>query len=395
MSATIETRCVHAGREDFGRLGVHAPPIDLSTTYPIADLAVGTASFDALVAGEASAANPIYARLHNPTVARVEAAIAQLEGAEACVAFGSGMAALTALLLAARARGGHVLAVRPLYGTSDHLLNSGITGMQCEFVHAGEIAARIRPDTALVLIETPANPTLDLVDIVAVVQAAGEVPVVVDSSFATPVLQNPLAFGARYVLHSATKFLGGHGDVIAGAIACADADAKPLRTMRAATGALLHPLAAYLLHRGLATLALRVERAQRNAGVLAARLAAHAAVRRVHYPGFGGAGDESLLRRQMRGPGALLALDLHGGHAAAAAAMRAVRLITPAVSLGSVDTLIQHPAGLTHRVLDDAARSDCGITPGMLRLSVGIEDVEDVWRDLAQALASGAGAESA
>lgn len=386
MKHTIDTRCVHGGREDFATLGVHAPPIDLSTTYPVADLAVGTASFDALVAGEASAANPIYARLHNPTVARVEQAIAQLEGAEACVAFGSGMAALTALLMASRPSGSHMLAVRPIYGTSDHLLKSGLTGLDCEFVRADEIAQRIRPDTALVLIETPANPTLDLVDIAAVVRAAGTVPVVVDSSFATPILQNPLAFGARYVLHSATKFLGGHGDVIAGVIACAEADAKPLRTMRAATGALLHPLGAYLLHRGLSTLALRVERAQRNAIELASRLQRHAAVRCVYFPGHGTVRNDALLKTQMRGPGALMALDLHGGHAAAATVMRAVRLITPAVSLGSVDTLIQHPAGLTHRVLDDAARRECGITAGMLRLSVGIESVEDLWADLSQAL---------
>ncbi|MBK6436279.1 MAG: PLP-dependent transferase [Rhodanobacteraceae bacterium] len=386
MSHTIDTRCVHGGREDFAALGVHAPPIDLSTTYPVADLEVGTASFDALVAGEVTAANPIYARLHNPTVARVEQAIATLEGAEACVAFGSGMAALTALLLSARSRGAHMLAVRPIYGTSDHLLKSGLTGLDCEFVRADEIAQRIRPDTALVLIETPANPTLDLVDIAAVVKAAGTVPVVVDSSFATPILQNPLAFGARYVLHSATKFLGGHGDVIAGVIACAEADAKPLRTMPAATGALLHPLAAFLLHRGLSTLALRVERAQQNAIALAARLQRHAAVRCVHFPGLGTVRNDAVLKTQMRGPGALMAIDLHGGHAAAAAVMRAVRLITPAVSLGSVDTLIQHPAGLTHRVLDDAARAECGIGAGLLRLSVGIEAADDLWADLSQAL---------
>lgn len=386
MKHTIDTRCVHAGREDFAALGVHAPPIDLSTTYPVADLAVGTASFDALVAGEATAANPIYARLHNPTVARVERAIAQLEGAEACVSFGSGMAALTALLMVSRQRGGHMLAVRPIYGTSDHLLKSGLTGIDCEFVRPDEIAQRIRPDTALVLIETPANPTLDLVDIAGVVAAAGNVPVVVDSSFATPILQNPLAFGARYVLHSATKFLGGHGDVIAGAIACAETDARSLRTMRAATGALLHPLAAYLLHRGLSTLSLRVERAQQNAVELATRLQRHAAVRCVYFPGVGTVRLDSVMKKQMRGPGALMALELQGGHAAAAAVMGAVRLITPAVSLGSVDTLIQHPAGLTHRVLDEATQRECGITPGMLRLSVGIESVEDLWVDLVQAL---------
>jgi len=382
----IETLAVHAGRDDFAALGVHAPPIDLSTTYPVSDLEVGTESFDALVGGAASAANPIYARLHNPTVGRVERALAALEGTEACVAYGSGMAALTAVLMDARSRGGHVLVVRPLYGTSDHLLASGLCGLEAEFVDATEIAARRRADTALVIIETPANPTLDLVDIAAVVAAAGGVPVLVDSTFATPVLQRPAALGASYVLHSATKFLGGHGDVIAGIVCCDEALAAPLRTVRAATGALLHPLAAFLLHRGLPTLALRVERAQANAAVIAQRLAAHPALVRVHYPGLRTVRNAHLLGSQMAGPGALMAFELRGGHAAAAAVMARVRLLTPAVSLGSVDTLIQHPAGLTHRVVEPQARLASGIGPGLLRLSVGIEQVEDLWADLAQAL---------
>jgi methionine-gamma-lyase len=384
----LETLAVHAGRDDFAAIGVHAPPIDLSTTYPLPSLAEGTASFDALVGGAASAPNPIYARLHNPTVARVETAIAALEGAEACVAYSSGMAALTALLLASKAHGGHVLVVRPLYGTSDHLLASGLAGLEAEFVLADEIAARLRPDTALVIIETPANPTLDLVDIRAVVAAAGEVPVLVDSTFATPVLQQPLALGASYVLHSATKFLGGHGDVIAGVICCAEERAAPLRQVRAATGALLHPLGAYLLHRGLPTLALRVERAQRNAIVLAERLQRHPAVAAVHFPGLGTVRNAHLAKTQMRGPGCLLAIDLRDGYDAAAAVLSALQLWTPAVSLGAVDSLIQHPAGLTHRVLDPDTQLRTGITPGMLRLSAGIEDVEDLWEDLAQALDS-------
>ena len=382
----LETTAVHAGREDFVRLGVHAPPIDLSTTYPVTDLDIGTASFDALVAGQAHAANPIYARLHNPTVARTEQALATLEGTEACVAFGSGMAAMTAVLLDARARGQHVLVVRPLYGTSDHLLASGLTGLEAEFIEAAEVAARRREDTALIVIETPANPTVDLVDIAAVVAAAGPVPVLVDSTFATPILQRPAALGATYVLHSATKFLGGHGDVMAGVVCCAERHAAPLRHVRAATGALLHPLAAYLLHRGLATLALRVERAQANAEAIAERLDRHPAVACVHYPGLGTVRNAHLVGRQMRGPGSLMALDLRGGHAAAAAVMRSVRLITPAVSLGSVDSLIQHPAGLTHRGLSVEDQRAHGITPGLLRLSVGIEHVEDLWSDLSQAL---------
>lgn len=383
----FQTTAVHAGREDFGELCVHAPPLDLSTTYPVADLAVGGASFDALVGGQASAANPIYARLYNPTVARTERAIATLEGTEACVAYGSGMAAMTAVLLARRQQGGHVLVVRPLYGTNDHLLASGMCGLEAEFVKADEIAARRRADTTLIIIETPANPTLDLVDIKAVVAAAGDVPVLVDSTFATPVLQTPAALGATYVLHSATKFLGGHGDVIAGVICCDETHAAPLRNVRAATGALLHPLAAYLLHRGLPTLKLRVEAAQANAQILARRLADHPAVSRVDYPGLGNVRNAHLVGTQMSGPGSLMSFEMRAGHSAAAKVMAAVRVMTPAVSLGSVDTLIQHPAGLTHRVVDEATRAATGITAGLLRLSVGIEDVEDLWNDLAQALA--------
>jgi len=382
----IETLAVHAGREDFIALGVHAPPIDLSTTYPVTDLGVGTASFDALVGGAATATNPIYARLHNPTVGRVEQAMATLEATEACVAYGSGMAALTAVLLDARSRGGHVLVVRPLYGTADHLLASGLCGLESEFVEAGDIAARLRADTALVIIETPANPTLDLVDIAAVVASAGDVPVLVDSTFATPVLQQPARLGAAYVLHSATKFLSGHGDVMAGIVCCSEERARGLRVVRAATGALLHPFGAYLLHRGLPTLALRVERAQSNAIVLAARLAEHPAVAKVHFPGLGTVRNAHLVGSQMAGPGSLIAFELAAGYDAAAAVMSLVRLMTPAVSLGSVDTLIQHPAGLTHRVVDPAAREANGIGPALLRLSVGIEQVEDLWADLRQAL---------
>lgn len=385
----IETLAVHAGREDFAELGVHAPPIDLSTTYPVRDLDQGTASFDALVGGDASAANPIYARLHNPTVDRVERAIATLEGTDACVAYASGMAALTAVLMDARSRGGHVLVVRPLYGTSDHLLASGLCGIEAEFVDASQIAQRLRADTALVIIETPANPTVDLVDIRAVVEAAGEVPVLVDSTFATPILQNPAELGATYVMHSATKFLGGHGDVIAGVVCCDEARAKPLRVVRAATGALLHPLGAYLLHRGLSTLALRVERAQANAMEIATRLSAHEAVGRVFYPGLGTTRNADLVGSQMRGPGSLIAFEMKGGYPAAAAVMAGVALMTPAVSLGSVDTLIQHPSGLTHRVVTDEAKLATGITPGLLRLSVGIESVEDLWADLDAAMRGG------
>ncbi len=377
-----ETLAVHAGRDDLKTLGVHALPIDLSSTYPVHDLDVGTASLDALVAGNATAANPIYARLYNPTVARFEQALAALEGAEAAVAFGSGMAALTALLLARKGTGDHVLACRPIYGTSDHLLSCDLLGLPVRWVQPDQIADAIDSGTALVIIETPPNPTLELVDIAAVVKAAGNVPVMVDSTFATPVLQQPLKLGARFVLHSATKFLGGHGDVIAGVIACSEADAKSLRQVRVGTGGLLHPLAAYLLHRGLPTLPLRVERAQQNAEKLVAWLQTQKSVSAVYFPTLA---NRDLLQRQMRGPGCVLAFELAEGYERAATVMTAVKRITPAVSLGSVDSLIQHPAGLTHRVLDEATRVKSGIRAGLMRMSVGIEHVDDLIADLQQA----------
>jgi methionine-gamma-lyase len=236
------------------------------------------------------------------------------------------------------------------------------------------------------MIETPGNPTLDLVDIKAVVRQAGRVPVLVDSTMVTPVLQRPLEHGARFVLHSATKYLGGHGDVIAGVIACSEADARAIRPVRCVTGALLHPLGAYLLHRGLATLRLRVLAQQDHARELVRRVAAHPAVASVRYPGLSTHPQAHLIGTQMSGPGAMFAFTLRDGFGAAAQVMRNVRLMTPAVSLGSVDTLIQHPAGITHQLLDAAAKTELGIDPGLLRVSVGLEHPDDLWADLGQAL---------
>jgi cystathionine beta-lyase/cystathionine gamma-synthase len=378
-----ETRACHAGREEFASLTVHAPPIDLSTTYPVGDLDEAIGAFDALAAGECgdAVANPVYGRLHNPTVRRFELALAELECADDAVAFASGMAALTALTLVACETRRHVVAFRPLYGGSDHLLTSGLLGVEVTWVRApDEVAAALRPDTGLVLLETPQNPTLGVVDIAAVAEAAGAVPVAVDNTFATPVLQNPLARGAAYSLHSATKFLGGHGDVMAGAVATSAERAAGLRRVRILTGAVLHPMAAYLLHRSLPTLPLRVRAAQHSASILASRLARHAGVERVLYPTADGV--------QLRGPGAVLAFEVVGGATEAARLLTSLELITPAVSLGSTDTLVQHPAGLTHRLVPDDVKAELGITDGLLRLSVGLEDVEDLWVDLEHALAA-------
>ena len=380
----FETLAVHGGREDLQDLGVHALPIDLSSTYPLPDLAEGGRSLEAQALGGHPTGSPVYARLHNPTVARFEQALARLEGAEEAVAFASGMAAFTAVLMAAKQRGGHVVAVRPLYGGSDHLLASGLLGLEVTWAEPDQIREALRSDTALVIVESPANPTLQMVDIEAVVIQACGVPVMVDSTFATPVLQNPLRHGATLVLHSATKFLGGHGDVLAGAVATSAEWATELRKVRVITGANLHPLAAYLLHRGLPTLALRVRAAQESAQRLAEQLSRHPLVEAVHYPGLGAT---PALPEQMRGPGSVLAFELRGGFEAASVLMKSVTLMTPAVSLGSVDSLIQHPAALTHRVVEAQAKKDHGISDSLIRLSVGLENADDLWADLEQALA--------
>jgi len=386
-SLSLETLAVHAGREDFGEIGVHAPPIDLSTTYPTGPLDEATASIDAMGKGGQPTGSSIYARFHNPTVARYEAALAALEGAEASVAFASGMAALTAALLAAREAGkNHVVAVRPLYGGSDALLAGGLLGHEVTFAKPEGLRDAVRPDTCLVVLETPGNPTLDLVDIGQAVSDAAGVPVLVDSTFMTPVLQRPLELGAALVLHSATKFLGGHGDVIAGMVVTSEAWARRVRKVRVATGALLHPMAAFLLHRGLPTLPLRVKAAQDGARMIAERLARHPQVTRVHYPGLAGADPKQLLGRQMAGPGSVLAFEVAGGFEAAGAVLGAVRVIVSAVSLGATDTLIQHPAGLTHRCMTEGAKASSGISASLLRLSVGLESPDDLWADLEQAL---------
>lgn len=381
-----DTRAIHAGRDSLGF--AHVPSIDLSTTYRTPNLDQATESIDQMATGGLPSGSPIYQRLYNPTVARFEQALADLEGGFSAVAFSSGMAAVTGVLLAAKLGGNHVVAVRPLYGGTDHLLASGLLGLEVSWATADTVAEHLRDDTALVICETPANPTIKLLDIEAVVNAAAGVPVLVDSTFATPILQNPIKHGAALVLHSGTKFLGGHGDIMAGAVVANAEWTARLRQVRILTGANLHPNAAYGLHRGLQTLPIRVRAAQSNAQILVERLLQHPAVERVRFPTAPGGDPDGLIGTQMAGPGSLIAVDLVGGYEAAREAMASVRLITPAVSLGSVDTLIQHPAGLTHRIVAESARSEGGIGPGLLRISVGLEDPDDLWDDLNHALLS-------
>ena len=372
----LVTRAVHAGREDLTDLGVHAVPIDLSTTYPSRDMHAEADRLDLLTTGARDEGMPVYGRVGNPTVDRFEEALASLESCEAAVAFSSGMAALSACMLAVASAGKpHIVAVRPLYGTSDFLLESGLLGVTTTFVGPGEAASAIRPETGLVIVESPANPTLNEVDIRKLAADCGDVPLLVDNTFATPVLQRPAELGASIVLHSATKFLGGHGDVLAGVIACDEEFARQLRNVRYATGGTLHPLSGYLLLRGLSTLPIRMKAASENARILAERLVDHPAITAVYYPGL----NPDRPKDQMEGGGSMVSFEVSGDPADV---INGVQLITPAVSLGSVDTLIQNPASISHHIMDVDVRHGIGISDKLLRMSVGIEHVDDLWSDL-------------
>ena len=387
----LDSLAVHAGRDDLTALGVHALPIDLSTTAPLDSIDAGGLAYETLAGGSPlpPGTSTVYRRAWNGTVARFERAVAALEQPEAgppdveAVAFASGMAAMSAVLLA-RVQAGlaHVVAVRPLYGGTDHLLASGVLGTTVTFVDADSVAGSIQPDTGLVVVETPANPTLELLDIRDIVRQADAVPVLVDNTFATPILQRPLALGATFALHSATKYIGGHGDAMGGVVASAAEQAARLRPIRTITGGVLDPWSAYLLHRGLPTLPLRMRAQQATASRIAEWLSEQAGVARVFYPGLTQCDPRGLVGTQMAGPGAMVAFELAGGFESAEKFCAMLTLITHAVSLGGVDPLIQHPAALTHRPVAAAAKPGEGI----LRISVGLEDAPDIIADLHRGL---------
>jgi cystathionine beta-lyase/cystathionine gamma-synthase len=385
---------VHAGRDDLKELGVHALPIDFSTTNPLPSIDQGGRAYEALATGgspQPDHGTHVYRRLWNPTVGRFESAIACFEPLDAtgaptqAVAFATGMAAISAVVLS-RVKAGkpHVIGIRPLYGGTDHLLEHGVLGTHVTFTDVHGLSAAITEHTGLVVVESPGNPTLDLVDIRAIALAAGAVPVMVDNTFATSTLQHPLELGATFSVHSATKYIGGHGDAMGGVVITTSDHATALRSLRAITGALLDPMSAYLLHRGLPTMPLRVRQQQSNALTLAKWLESQSAVARVFYPGLPGGDPHGLVGagRQMTGGGAMVSIEMAGGFDAAAQLCARLQLVLHAVSLGGVDTLIQHPAALTHRPVTASAKPGQGV----LRISVGLEDPSDIIADFEQAL---------
>lgn len=386
------SEAIHAGLNALEHGGAVSVPIYQSSTFAFPSAEDGAARF------EGTSPGLIYTRLGNPTIAALERCVAALEGGTGAVATAAGMAAVATSILALVDGGQHVVGTHPVYGPSRGLLEKHLArfGVSTTFVGAADGAAlrgAMRPETRVLYVETPANPTLDLVDLAEAVHIAhtNGARLVVDNTFASPHLQRPLGFGADVVLHSMTKFLNGHSDVVAGIVVAREAAVLVrLRDVVQAFGFNMDPHQAWLVLRGVRTLGMRVERAQANAQVIAPWLEQHPAVKWVRYPGLPSHPQYELVRRQMDGPGAMIAFELHGGVEAGRRVMNAVRLITLAVSLGGIDSLIEHPASMTHRSVPEEEQRRQGITAGLVRLAVGCEDVEDLLADLEQALAQAA-----
>jgi methionine-gamma-lyase len=365
------------------------PPLHMTSAFRFESADHGAGIFAGNVAGHA------YSRISNPGGALLEEHLALIEGGEAAAATASGMAAIAAVALSLLGPGDNLVAGQALYGGTYALFNRHLAelGIEARFIsptsHADQVAARIDGRTRLVYLETPANPTLAVGDIAAWASAAHQhgALLAVDNTFATPVLQNPLALGADLVVHSATKYLGGHADAIGGAVIGSHSLLTHIRERYLNHfGPCISPFNAWLIARGIKTLALRMERHSANALALARQLVRHPAVERVHYPGLPDHPAHELAARQMRGFGGMLAFDLRDGQAAGKALMNHVRLCTLAVSLGDCNTLIQHPASMTHATYAPEARRAAGIGDGLVRISVGIEDVTDIVADIEMAL---------
>lgn len=388
-SKSLHTTAIHGGLEPAAHRGAVSVPIYQSATFAFPNADEGAARFGGTSSG------PIYTRLGNPTVDALEQCVTGLEGGLGAIATATGMAAVSTAFLSLLSAGDHVVGTHPVYGPSRALLTRHFArfGVDATFVPAADteaLRAAIRPETRMIFIETPANPTLDLVDVAAAARCAREagIRLVVDNTFAGPCLQRPFELGADVVLHSMTKSLNGHSDVVAGIAVARDAAVlAALRGTAINFGLTIDPHQAWLVLRGIRTLAMRVERAQANALIVAQWLESHEDVAWVRYPGLPSHPQFELARKQMTGPGSVIAFELRGGIEAGSTLMNNVRLITLAVSLGGIESLIEHPASMTHKGVPAAEQLEQGITPGLVRLSVGCEDVNDLREDLTQALA--------
>lgn len=379
------TRQIHVGKVK-NAAGSLCDPIYQTSTFEFETVEQGGARF----AGQES--GYIYSRLSNPTVATVEAKLASLEGGEAALATASGMGAISSALWSSVVAGDEIIADETLYGCTYSLLNHGMAkfGVKVtltDLTNIDNLKKALSDKTKVVYFETPCNPTLKVLDIEEIAKVAHEynpaIRVVVDNTFATPYLQNPLKLGANVVVHSATKYLNGHGDVIAGAII---SDAEFINLCRGfgvkdMTGAVMSPFNAFLMARGMKTLDIRMERHCANAKKVAEFLAAHPAVEKVYYPGLEDFEGYEIAKKQMKLPGAMIAIELKADKATTAAALNKLELVTIAVSLGDAETLVEHPATMTHSTYTAEELKAAGISEGLVRISIGLEDPEDIIAD--------------
>lgn len=384
-----ETTLIHQGYATENHHDSLAVPLYQTSTFAFENAEQGAKRF----AGEE--AGGIYSRLGNPTVQVLEQRMAAIENGEGALAFGSGMAAVSTILVHLTKAGDHILCTRGIYGCTFGLLNImeekyNITHSLEKLTTEEEIEAAIQPNTACIYIETPINPTMEIVDIALIAKIARKhnIPLVVDNTFCSPYLQNPLDLGANFVLHSATKYINGHGDVIAGILVGKGKEQMDLirSTVQKDYGGIISPFDAWLLIRGLKTLHVRMDRHSSNAEKVFAFLESHPSIESIYYPFDEKNPQYEVAKKQMKNGGGLISFAVKGGKEKAQQLLNALSLIKIAVSLGDAETLIQHPATMTHSVVPSKERIAMGITDGLLRLSVGLENSEDIIKDLEQAL---------
>ena len=386
------TKAIHAGKEEKNAFGALTAPIFQTSTFEFDSCRQGGDRFAGKEEGM------IYTRLGNPTTALLERKLAALENAEAAVVMASGMGAISSVLWSACKAGDHIVADGTLYGCTHALLAHGMTryGVEVDFINTSDLdalQAALKPNTSVVYLETPANPNLKIADLAEVSRLAHAynpaIKVIADNTFATPYCQRPLDLGCDVVVHSMTKYLNGHGDVIAGC-ACGRADFMAQVRMfglKDMTGAVLGPFEAFLVIRGLKTMEIRMQRHCENAMKVAEWLQANPKVEKVYYPGLPGHPGHAVAEKQMSGYGAMISFEIKGGKAAGVALCDHLQLCTLAVSLGDAETLLEHPASMTHSPYSPEELKEAGISEGLIRMSVGLENVEDILADLEQAFA--------
>ncbi len=382
------TKAVHAG-ELVGVIGSVNTPIFQTATFYYPNEKESTWK------GELPEGTYIYSRHGNPTIRAAEEKIAALEGAEDALVFASGMAATSAIVLSLLSKGDRIVSMEDIYGGTFNLFKNELPrlGIETSFVpsvRTEDILSAVDKTTKLIWLENPTNPLLKLVDVEAVAKGAHDlgVKVAIDSTFASPMNQNPLAMGADIVMHSCTKYLNGHSDLVAGALAGSKPIVQEIWKRRVTIGGNLDPMGGFLLLRGMKTLAVRMQRHNENGMALATHLQSHEKVQRVHYPGLPSHPQYELARRTLRGFGGMVSFEMKGGQKAAFKVMRSLRMIALAPSLGGVESLASMPLNTSHVAFSAEERKRLGINDSLIRISAGIEDIEDIIEDLDQALDS-------